>query len=44
MTTKTGYKEMLRDRVPFVVDLALKWCKSKTKMGRSRLFTLCQYI
>lgn len=31
MTTKTGYKEMLRDRVPFVVDLALKWCKSKTK-------------
>lgn len=27
--TKTGYKEMLRDRVPYIVDLALKWCKAK---------------
>lgn len=25
----TSYKEMLRDRVPLFVDLALKWCKAK---------------
>lgn len=28
---KTGYKEMLRDRCPIVVDWALKWCKAKTR-------------
>ena len=28
---KTGYKEMLRDRCPTVVDWALKWCKAKTR-------------
>lgn len=27
---RTGYKEMLRDRCPSTVDLALKWCKAKT--------------
>ena len=27
----TGYREMLRDRVPKVVDLALKWCKAKER-------------
>lgn len=26
---KTGYKEMLRNRLPDYVDLALKWCKVK---------------
>ena len=25
----TGYKAMLRDRVPLLVNLALKWCKAK---------------
>ena len=25
----TSYKTMLRDRVPLLVDLALKWCKAK---------------
>lgn len=25
-----GYKAMLRDRMPFVIDLALRWCKAKT--------------
>lgn len=29
--SKTGYKAMLRDRVPYVVNLALKWCNSKEK-------------
>ena len=29
MEQKTGYKEMLRDRLPKVVDYALKWCKAK---------------
>lgn len=29
--TKTGYKEMLRDRCPKVVDQALKFCKAKTR-------------
>lgn len=28
---KTGYKEMLRDRMPYVVNLALKYCKSKER-------------
>ena len=28
---RTGYKEMLRNRLPYVVDLALKWCKAKDK-------------
>lgn len=27
--SSTGYKAMLRDRVPFVVNLALKWCSAK---------------
>lgn len=26
---KTGYKEMLRDRLPVYVDIALKWCHVK---------------
>lgn len=26
---RTSYKDMLRNRVPKTVDLALKWCKSK---------------
>lgn len=26
---KTGYREMLRNRLPDYVDLALKWCKVK---------------
>lgn len=30
-TNKGGYKAMLRDRVPRTTDLALKWCKAKTK-------------
>ena len=29
MKNGTGYKQMLRDRCPKVVDLALKWCKAK---------------
>lgn len=28
---KTGYKEMLRDRMPRTLSLALKWCKAKEK-------------
>lgn len=27
----TSYKNMLRDRCPAVIDLALRWCKAKTK-------------
>lgn len=29
MKNNTGYKQMLRDRTPKVVDFALKWCKCK---------------
>lgn len=29
MKKNTGYREMLRDRCPKLVDYALKWCKSK---------------
>lgn len=28
---KKGYREMLRDRMPLVLSLALKWCKAKEK-------------
>lgn len=28
---KTGYKEMLRNRIPVYVDIALKWCHSKER-------------
>lgn len=28
---KTCYKEMVRNRVPKVVDFALKWCKAKNR-------------
>lgn len=31
---KPGYREMLRDRCPKMVDYALKWQKSKEKMDR----------
>lgn len=31
MKKSTGYKEMLRDRCPFVLNAALKWCKAKDK-------------
>ena len=31
MKKSTGYKEMLRDRCPAVVDIALKWCNVKQK-------------
>ena len=27
--SNTGYKAMLRDRLPYVVNLALKWCNAK---------------
>lgn len=27
----TSYKNMLRDRIPVYVDLALKWCKAKER-------------
>lgn len=30
-TKKTSYKEMLRNRLPTTVSLALKWCKAKEK-------------
>ena len=30
-TMKTGYKEMLRDRLPITVNIALKWCGAKQK-------------
>ena len=26
-----GYKQMLRDRMPSVLDLALRWCKAKNR-------------
>lgn len=26
-----GYKEMLRDRMPLMLDLALRWCKAKER-------------
>ena len=29
MITNTGYRNMLRDRLPKVVNFALKWCKVK---------------
>ena len=28
---RTGYKEMLRDRLPVTVNFALKWCKAKER-------------
>lgn len=31
MKKSTGYKEMLRDRCPKVVDFALKWCQAKER-------------
>ena len=31
MVTNTGYRQMLRDRTPKVVILALKWCKAQEK-------------
>lgn len=30
MYKKTGYRQMLRDRTPRVIILALKWCKATT--------------
>lgn len=27
----TGYKAMLRDRMPLILDLALRWCKAKQR-------------
>jgi hypothetical protein len=29
MKNQTGYRQMLRDRLPKLVDFALKWCKAK---------------
>jgi hypothetical protein len=29
--SRTGFKEMLRDRIPVYADIALKWCKSKER-------------
>lgn len=26
-----GYKAMLKDRMPFILDLALRWCKAKQR-------------
>lgn len=31
MTKNTGYRQVLRDRCPKVVNFALKWCKAKEK-------------
>lgn len=31
MNKNTGYRQMLRDRCPKVVNFALKWCKAKEK-------------
>ena len=31
MKKNTGYREMLRDRCPKVVNYALKWCKAKER-------------
>ena len=31
MKKRTGYREMIRDRIPEVVNYALIWCKSKDK-------------
>ena len=31
MKKNTGYREMLRDRCPKLVNYALKWCKAKEK-------------
>lgn len=28
---KQGYKQMLRDRMPKILDLALRWCKAKNR-------------
>lgn len=29
--SRTGFKEMLRDRIPVYADIALKWCKAKER-------------
>lgn len=29
--SRTGFKEMLRDRMPVYADIALKWCKTKER-------------
>jgi len=29
--SRTGFKEMLRDRIPVYADIALKWCKTKER-------------
>lgn len=31
LSMNTSYKSMLRDRCPKVVDIALRWCRAKTK-------------
>lgn len=31
MNKSTGYREMLRDRLPKLVNYALKWCKAKER-------------
>ena len=31
MMKRKGYREMLRDRMPLVLSLTLKWCKAKEK-------------
>lgn len=28
---RTGYREMIRDRIPIVINFALKWCKAKER-------------
>lgn len=30
-TSNLGYKQMLRDRMPKLLDLALRWCKAKNR-------------
>jgi hypothetical protein len=31
LNNMTGYKAMIRDRMPLMLDLALKWCKAKER-------------
>ena len=43
-TAQGGYKAMIRDRVPRTVDLALKWCKAKTRWVELVYYTYIWFL
>lgn len=43
-TSQGGYKAMIRDRVPSTVDLALRWCKAKTRWVEYVYYTYAWFL